>query len=76
MRQIKKSCAYSNRSHLVMNTSTQIAQLPGSLNRLMPNQASPCFVSGMGAAIDSIIQELSINASNRKSHALIVTRSI
>ena len=59
-----------------MNTRTQIAQLPGSIDLIDANSSKSLFVSGMSAEIDPIFQELSINASNQKSHTLIVIGAI
>ena len=55
-----------------MNTRTQIAQLPGSIDLIDTKSGKSLFVSGMSAEIDPIFQELSLRASIQKSHTLIV----
>ena len=69
---MKKSHAYSNRRHLVMNTSAHIAKLIGHMHGLKPNQASPCFSVALVSELIGIPENNQAGITCRKSHALIV----
>ncbi len=59
-----------------MNTRAHIAQLIGHMHGLKPNQASPYFSLALVSELIGIYENNQAGITCRKSHTLIVFRSI